>query len=183
MADGESWRNVGARIRQVRKENHLTLKQLALGCDMSANAISLVERGEVAPTVMTVCKIAHALGVSASSLFYEICSSDITLTRAADAQTHPLAEAAAYMQAGKRAASGRSPQQTNPCSLTQSIRQTLVCICGPIQCEVDDQSYTLAPGDCLTFDARAFYRWKNLSAGTGVAVIVQSSEYSPDPCC
>ena len=73
MPEKESWRFVGQRIRQLRKSNQLTIRQLATGTGLSANAISLVERGEVAPTVATLCKIAHALGASVSTFFDEAC--------------------------------------------------------------------------------------------------------------
>jgi DNA-binding XRE family transcriptional regulator len=59
MPARESWRNVGHKIRYLRKADQLTIKQLAAGSGLSANAISLVERGEVAPTVETLCKVAR----------------------------------------------------------------------------------------------------------------------------
>lgn len=86
MTERESWRNIGRRIHELRKENQITLKQFADGCDLSANAISLVERGKVTPTVLALCKIAHALGVSPSSFFQDICPSEIILIRAKSAQ-------------------------------------------------------------------------------------------------
>jgi transcriptional regulator with XRE-family HTH domain len=87
MKERESWQNLGHRIRKLRKESQLTLKRLAAGCELSVNAISLIERGRVAPTVMTLCKIAHALGVSAGSLFQDIYPAEVILTRVTELQT------------------------------------------------------------------------------------------------
>ena len=86
MTVRESWRSVGSKIRHLRKSNGLTLKQLARGCDLSANTISLVERSEVAPNIDTLCKIATALGVSPSSLFLEVCRPKVVLQRADETQ-------------------------------------------------------------------------------------------------
>ena len=85
MAVHESWRNVGNKIRYLRKSSGLTLKQLARGCDLSANTISLVERSEVAPSIETLCKIATALGVAPSSLFLEVCRPKVVLQRVDEA--------------------------------------------------------------------------------------------------
>lgn len=84
MPAKESWRNVSHKIRYLRKAHQLTIRQLAAGSGLSPSAISLVERGEVAPTVETLYKIACALGVSASSLLQGICPNEIILTRARD---------------------------------------------------------------------------------------------------
>jgi transcriptional regulator with XRE-family HTH domain len=61
---------------------------------LSPNAISLVERGEVAPTVETLCKIASALGVSASSLLQGICPTQVIHTRTQDYHADQLPDRA-----------------------------------------------------------------------------------------
>jgi transcriptional regulator with XRE-family HTH domain len=128
MAERETWRNVGKRIRKLRKENNLTLRQLAAGCDLSPNAISLVERGEVAPTVLTLCKIAHALGVSAGSFFQEICSTEVILTRAVKGQDQSLPESAFHILRGKGVSMPSLPGEGICNSLPGQMTQMVLCV-------------------------------------------------------
>lgn len=168
----ESWRNIGRRIRQLRKENNLTIRQLAVGCDLSPNAISLVERGEVAPTVLTLCKIAHALGVSASSLFQEVCATDVILTRAVKVQGKPLPESVFDLLKGRVDSKASSPTGEACCAHHGQMTQMVLCLCGTIEYQVDDRCYLLNPGDNLTFHGEAFHRWRNPGTEPGVAVMV-----------
>jgi transcriptional regulator with XRE-family HTH domain len=179
MADSESWRNVGKRVRQLRKESGLTLKQLASGCDLSINSISLVERGEVAPTVLTLCKIAHALGVPAGSFFQEICSTEVILTRAAPAQDTNHTENVFHALVGKDIGVPSSLEGAG-CPIAGLMTQRVLCVCGLIAYEVDDQCYLLYPGDSLTFNGQALHRWRNPGAETGVAVMVLTSQQDPN---
>lgn len=179
MSVNESWLNVGRRIRHIRKANRLTLRQLALGCDLSPNAISLVERGEVAPSVATLCKIAHALGVSASSLFQEVCQPQIVLRRAGGIGEDALVERTLGAFACSLPSAGpdrrlQSPKLRDDLLAPQegATRQSVMCLCGQVTLEVDEQSYSLSPGDALTFNSEILHRWHNPGSSTGVAVLV-----------
>ena len=162
MTENESWQNVGRRIRFLRKENNLTIQQLSAGCGLSANAIGLVERGKVAPSILTLCKIAHALGVSASSLFHEICASEVILTRAQESHNERLPEIAREVFSGKSA----------DCELVEQQTQMFLCLQGPIDCEVNEQSFRLNPGDSLTFTGNAEHRWNAPDKEVGIVVMV-----------
>lgn len=184
MTKDETWKNVGNKIRHLRRMNQLTIRQLANGCDLSANAISLVERGEVAPSVATLCKIAHALGVSASSLFQEVCSPEVVLSRAGGAGSQPQTECAlgelscALELAGWAAAPAYNPKATRDpiYEPVDSPRQTILCLSGRVTFEVDDQCFCLEPGDQLSFNSQAFHRWHNPGASTGMAILILPSE-------
>ena len=176
MTVHESWHSVGSKIRHLRKSNGLTLKQLARGCDLSANTISLVERSEVAPNIDTLCKIATALGVSPSSLFLEVCKPQVVLQRAADESRDETSIAEQTLQILA------TPPQTTGCKqvtreepLSEPFtdrRHSILCLCGQVELELDGQVYSLNPGDSLAFNSDAFHRWRNTGNGTGIAVLV-----------
>lgn len=177
MTIHESWQNIGSRIRRLRKSNRLTIKQLAAGCDLSPNAISLVERGEVAPSVATLCKIARALGVSASSLFQEICSPDVVVRRAsAPRRDMPADSALQIMTCNLPSEAERKVKAISVVeeefAFPATTRQSLLCLCGAVIFEVDDQTYCLKPGDTITFNGSAYHRWRNLEETTALAVVV-----------
>ena len=60
---------LGSKIRQLRKERNLTLKQLANKTALSVSLISQIELGKSAASVSTLRKLAAALGVTLSYLF------------------------------------------------------------------------------------------------------------------
>ena len=71
MIDAEERVNqlLGAKIRLLRKERSLTLKQLANKTALSVSLISQIELGKSAASVSTLRKLATALGVTMSYLF------------------------------------------------------------------------------------------------------------------
>ncbi len=71
MIDAEERVNqvLGAKIRELRKDRGLTLKQLANKTTLSVSLISQIELGKSAASVSTLRKLATALGVSMSYLF------------------------------------------------------------------------------------------------------------------
>jgi transcriptional regulator with XRE-family HTH domain len=183
MTQVETWKNVGNKIRHLRKVNQLTIRQLANGCDLSANAISLVERGEVAPSVATLCKIARALGVSASSLFQEVCTPDVVLSRAGGTEPELGGEQSLEgLSCALRLAAWAAPAERSKavkdalCMPAEGVRQSVLCLCGYVILEVDDQSFCLEPGDQLSFNGQVLHRMRNTGGSTGVAILILPAE-------
>lgn len=188
MSASEPWRNVGHRIRSLRKTHGLTINQLANGCGLSPNAISLVERGQVAPTVITLCKIASALGVSASSFLQDVCPNEVILVRAEERPVaRPARELGRFLSfetsGADGLASGRlhfsapgSACSAQPQACTTAAlycQQMVMCLCGTIEYEDSEgQTYLLAPGDQLTCNGYSPHRWRSTSDQTAIAVLV-----------
>ena len=177
MTFHETWHEVGNKIRYLRKSSGLTLKQLARGCDLSANTISLVERSEVSPSIETLCKIANALGVSPSSLFLEVCKPRVVLQRADaldddfDIAEHTLQILATSPQtAGCALATAKEVVSSSESLSTR--RHSILCLCGQVELELDGQNYCLNPGDSLAFDSDAYHRWRSTGSTTGIAVLI-----------
>lgn len=183
MPARESWRNVGRKIRYLRKADQLTIKQLAAGSGLSANAISLVERGQVAPTVETLCKIASALGVSASSLLQEVCPNEVILTRARDYYAGQLVD-----RTLGALACGIVPQKSLSASSIYDLaeddqdviadysHELVLCLSGQIEYEADGKCYTLEPGDSLSFNGNILHCCRSSGSDTAVAVVILHPE-------
>jgi transcriptional regulator with XRE-family HTH domain len=62
-------RHLGAAIREQRLKNHLTLAEVATLAGVSRGMLSKIENGQTSPSLDALRRIAHALGVSMSSLF------------------------------------------------------------------------------------------------------------------
>jgi DNA-binding NtrC family response regulator len=63
---------IGKKLRELRKEKRLTLKQLAVRTYLSVSLISQIERAESAASVSTLSKIVTALNIRLKDLFEEI---------------------------------------------------------------------------------------------------------------
>jgi transcriptional regulator with XRE-family HTH domain len=62
--------DVGARLRELRDERNISMRSLATKSGLSANALSMIERGKTSPSVSTLYKLADALGVPVTSFFW-----------------------------------------------------------------------------------------------------------------
>ena len=61
--------NVRSRVRALRQQRGLSLRALAELCNLSANAINLIERGKTLPSVSTLQQLASTLNVHITSFF------------------------------------------------------------------------------------------------------------------
>lgn len=179
MTNQEPWRNVGRRIRSLRHTYQLTLKQLAAGSGLSTNALSLVERGQVAPTVATLCRIATALGVPASAFLQDICPDDVVLERAGGET--PVAALTCALDLPVSGRQAISLEDESGLELEAPYaRQTVLCVSGEIEYHSDGRKCKLSPGDRLTFNSYAPHWWRSSGKGTGVAVMIVPCA-QPDP--
>lgn len=62
-------REFGSRLRSLRKSKGLSQSTLALMCELDRTYIGGVERGERNLSLVNICKISCALGVSPRELF------------------------------------------------------------------------------------------------------------------
>jgi transcriptional regulator with XRE-family HTH domain len=60
---------IGTRIRELRKERALTIKEMASGVGLSVGLISQIENEQVTPAISTLMKISSFLGVDMTYFF------------------------------------------------------------------------------------------------------------------
>ena len=68
---------LGKRIRQLRQQQGLNLRELAVKCHMDNSKVSKIEHGKINVTMVTLFSIAEALHVPAGQLLD--CEIDIAL--------------------------------------------------------------------------------------------------------
>ena len=61
--------DVGGRLRELRQERDLSMRALARASGLSANALSMIERGRTSPSVSTLYKLADAMAVPITAFF------------------------------------------------------------------------------------------------------------------
>ncbi|MEO0271344.1 MAG: helix-turn-helix domain-containing protein [candidate division WOR-3 bacterium] len=62
-------KEIGEKIRKIRKSEGLTLKELSLRSGLTKSALSQIERGKITPSISTFKSILDALGLSFSEFF------------------------------------------------------------------------------------------------------------------
>lgn len=72
MKSGFDYVSLGARIRKIRKQIHMTQDQLAEACDLSTAHIGHIERGTRAASIETLITISNVLNISTDYLLLDI---------------------------------------------------------------------------------------------------------------
>ena len=63
--------DIGKKLRELRKQNDLTLEDLASRSELTKGFLSQVERNLTAPSIATLEDILEALGSNLSEFFHE----------------------------------------------------------------------------------------------------------------
>ena len=180
--------DVGQQIRKLRMSRGLSLRVLADRGGMSANAISLIERGENSPTVSSLHQITMALNVSIADLF-----NDESRLRAVYVKKD---RGVRYVNNGvelENLGSGLPDQQIEPFRLivepgsgtyndpvSHPGQEFVHCLEGEIEYFVDGQKYKLECGDSLLLEAKCPHCWRNTSqTPANILLIFQVAQDHP----
>jgi transcriptional regulator with XRE-family HTH domain len=178
--------DVAHRLRQLRESEQISMRELARRSGLSANALSMIERGRVSPSVSTLYKIAEALGVSITRFFgEEPARMDIVLVRAEERTRVPFVRGVWEGLGGEKfsgpvepfvltleagASSGTSP-------MVHTGREFVFCLRGNLEYLIERDRLELGAGDSLLFAAYLKHRWRN-PGPTVVNVLVVLSGFS-----
>jgi transcriptional regulator with XRE-family HTH domain len=162
---------VGRRLRYLRQCRRLTQRALAQACDLSANAIGLIERGESSPSVSTLHRLAQALEVPITELFTETEGRTVVLTKKRQrSRTHRdqiqmenLAEGLSDQCMEPFLATLQPGAGTGADPVVHLGEEFVFCLEGEIEYRVAGQAYELEAGDSLMFQANQPHCWCNLS--------------------
>jgi transcriptional regulator with XRE-family HTH domain len=179
--------NVGPRIRAMREQRRLSLRALAARCDLSINAISLIERGENSPTVSSLHMLATALGVKITDFFEDSHEHAVVFVR----HNQRLATRGSGLVM-ESLGIGLRNQQLEPFmvmvepgagdaseSIVHPGQEFVYCLTGEIRYRVASQSYCLRSGDSLLFDATQPHCFRNIGESSAqVLLIFQAVEGS-----
>jgi DNA-binding XRE family transcriptional regulator len=173
MPERESWRFIGQRIRVLRKSNQLTIKQLANGCGLSSNAISLVERGEVAPTVSTLCKIAHALGITVATFFDQACPGEDYWPGTDQPHKGHAPMGCVLVAPDDQLNDIRDPEPVQPQRIEAGkALPSILCVCGQLEYAQEEQRHRLGPGESILVDPSRSHVLQNTGKEAGIALLV-----------
>jgi len=180
---------VGQRLRALRKARDLSIRSLAEQSGLSVNTLSLIENGRTSPSVSTLHQLAQSLNVSITAFFEgEQQKKRVVYQKAGErqqivfsqGQMEKLSEGMPRLgsepfitKLEPKATSGETP-------IVYAGREFIYCLEGHITYTVDGDTYSLAPGDSLIFDAFIPHSWRNTASTNSRALLVLCPLDSPD---
>jgi transcriptional regulator with XRE-family HTH domain len=176
--------DVGQRLRILRDERDISMRALARRSGLSANALSMIERGLTSPSVSTLNKLANALEVPITAFFrQEPLREQIVFRKGAERSRIPFTRGMIEGLGGENFA-GRVEAflltlevggSSGPHGMIHTGHELVFCLRGSLEYEVEANHYLLEPGDCLIFAAQLVHRWRNHGDHVSNAIVVISS--------
>lgn len=175
--------DVGTRLRQLREERNMSMRSLATVSGLSANALSMIERGKTSPSVSTLYKLADALGVPVTAFFgAQPSKQQVIFTPAEERPRVPFARGVWEGLGGEQFAGRVEPfmltlesgVSSGPGHMAHSGHEFVFCLRGQLEYLVERQIYQLGTGDSLLFAAYLNHRWRNPGNTVTNALIVLS---------
>ena len=178
--------NVGNRLRELREERNISMRGLAVKSGLSANALSMIERGKTSPSVSTLYKLAEAMGVDITAFFGQpIERQPIVFMKAAE-RPRVAFQRGLWEDLGGVNFSGHMEPfiltlenggGSGPNAMLHSGHEFVYCLRGTLEYKVENQVYILEPGDSLIFSARLHHRWRN-TGNTVVNALIILADFS-----
>jgi len=178
--------DVSVRLKQIREERGLSMRDLAARSGLSANAISTIERGKVSPSVSTLYKLAEALGISVTLFFATEEKKGRIVFIGNDERIRVPFDRGIWEGLGGEQFAGRvepflltleSGSGSGPHSIVHTGHEFVLCLRGRIEYQVENQIYNMEAGDSLIFSAHLEHKWRNAST-TVANILVVLSDFS-----
>lgn len=175
--------DVGRRLRELREARNVSIRGLAQNSGLSANALSMIERGRSSPSVSTLYKLADALGVPMTSFFAAQAEKRQAVLVKAEERTRIPFSRGVWEGLGGEHFTGRvepfvltleSGASSGTHNMAHGGHEFVFCLRGRLEYLVEKQTYELAAGDSLLFAAQLNHRWRNPGSVVTNALILLS---------
>ena len=175
--------NVATSLRELREARGISMRTLATKSGLSANALSMIERGKTSPSVSTLYKLADALGVSITAFFGTETEKKQVVFLKSDEHTRMSFTRGVFEGLGGAQFSGHvepfmltleSGAASGPHGIVHTGHEFVFCLRGKLEYQVDKQIYQLEAGDSLLFASKLQHKWKNPSSNVTTALIIIS---------
>jgi transcriptional regulator with XRE-family HTH domain len=175
--------NIGDRLRELRESRNISMRALATKSGLSANALSMIERGRASPSVSTLYKLADALGVSITSFFGTDAQRQNVVFLKADERTRISFGRGIFEALGGEQFVGRvepfmltleNSANSGPRTMSHTGHEFVFCLRGELEYQVERQVFNLQAGDSLLFAAHLKHKWKNPGKNVATAIIIIS---------
>lgn len=162
---------LGKRLREIRQEKGLTIREVSARSGISVNALSMIENGKTSPSVHTLHGIAKVLETTVPAFFHErqitkkvvyTQSSQHKIINIKDSSMVRLSNdlvgnvlSCSLITLAHAGASGKS-------EIAHSGYEFAYCLKGKLLYTIEDEHYLLEPGDSIAFTSDLLHHWQNL---------------------
>lgn len=162
--------DVGIRLHNLREERGMSIRELARQSGLSANAISLIERGRTSPSVSTLYLLSEAMDIPITTFFETIERDRQIVFRKGAERTRVAFSRGVWEGLGGEMFKGKvqpfaltleTGANSGPSMIVHSGHEFVVCLRGQLEYQVEDETYLLEAGDSLLFQAYLEHRWRN----------------------
>jgi transcriptional regulator with XRE-family HTH domain len=175
---------LGTRIRLVRKERGLTLKELERVSGFSATHISEIERGKTSPTIGALVRISSALGKDTSYFLEEEQLNEVAVVRRDERQ--PLPEVVAKVK-GEYLTPGIPGGRLNAYMITlepgdqreimyaaHAGEEGVFVIEGRLEVRVGDRVFLAGEGDTVHYPSDRPHGFRNVGQGSARILLIST---------
>jgi len=175
--------DIGDRLRQLREARGISMRALARQSGLSANALSMIERGRTSPSVSTLYKLAEGLNLPITAFFRTEKDKHPIVFRSLGERSQVSFPNGIWQGLGGESFTGRVEPfmltlepgaSSGPDGMIHTGHEFVLCLEGLLEYEVEGQLFVLKPGDSLLFAARLEHRWRNPGDITTRAMFVLS---------
>jgi transcriptional regulator with XRE-family HTH domain len=183
-------RDLGSKLRHLRKKKHLTLKQLGDLTGCSESMLSKCERGHVVPSLDLISRVAMQLGTSVAELFSDIQERSCVVYKdgerpalelgTASLRGHTILERLIPYTQGRQLNANLHvvpPGGGSAGTLSHIGEEVGFVIEGYIEIEVDGAAHLIGPGGSFFFRSELPHRYRNIGQTTARIVWVNSPPY------
>jgi transcriptional regulator with XRE-family HTH domain len=181
---------IGKRIKKVREEQHLTLKNVEAKAGISATHISEIERGKTSPTIGALIRIAEALNRDPAYFIEDAELEDVSVVAFEDRKQCKLERCTGTSEMlTKSIPSGKinaqlltlAPARSEASSLhAHEGDEAALVLQGKVRFDVAGKGYELGEGDSIYFVASQDHGYLNASATEQAKMIWFASERKVD---
>ena len=173
--------DVGAQLKRLREDRQISMRTLARASNLSANALSMIERGLTSPSVSTLMKLAGALEVPVTAFFRREPDRQKIVFRPAESRLqlklpHGTSEDLGGDTFTERIETFKlildAGADSGPYALCHSGSEFVFLENGQLNYEVNGQEFQLQGGDTLLFAGGLYHRWKNPGPETASVMVV-----------
>ncbi len=180
--------SLGNRLRELRRQQGLSLRALAEKSGLSANTLSLIENGKTSPSVATLQQIAIALSIPITAFFESKVNRDPVIhTKHDQRNSSPFLHGRLEELGTGIGNEGLQPfvvsfdarSDSGPQPLTHEGSEFIYCLSGRVIYNVIGEEYTLEPGDSLIFSSKMPHTWFNPLEEVSRVMIVMATAEEP----
>ena len=175
--------DVGPRLKELREARNISMRALATKSGLSANALSMIERGRTSPSVSTLYKLADAMGISITAFFGSETDKKQVVFIKSDERSRMSFTRGVFEALGGEQFIGRvepfmltmeSAATSGPHFITHTGHEFVFCLRGQLDYQVEKEVFTLSAGDSLLFASQLKHKWRNAGKTVTNALIIIS---------